>query len=259
MGEKNVNLKIIPPMKYLPVAALAVAIFLVLFFGVSAYKQFKEARYVGHGAQYQNAIAITGEGKVFAKPDIGQISLTVLSNAKTVTAAQQDNTDKMNKVTQAIKDLGVAEADLQTVSYNINPTYQYISGKSVIIGYEVSQTLQVKIRDLTKVGQILEKGATLGANQAGALSFTFDDPEKLNAEARQKAIVNAKQKAQDLAQSLGVKLGKVTSFSESVYGGPQPMYYGSTAYGIGGGGATPDVQTGQNEIDISVSLVYEIY
>ncbi len=257
--EKDINLKIIPPAKYLPWAAVAVAGFLVIFLAAATYTKILEGRYAGQSLQYKNTIFVSGEGKVFAKPDIGQVSLSVISDALTVASAQKDNTDKMNKITSAMKEAGIKEEDLKTANYNISPRYQYSAGKSTIIGYEVTQTLEVKIRDLEKVGDILGKAAAAGANQVGSLTFTFDDPEKLNSEARQKAIDNAKTKARDLAKSLGVSLGKVVSFSEDTDGTPAPMYSSAKeALGMGGG-AIPDIQTGQNEIDISVSISYEIY
>ena len=265
--EKNLNLKIIPPMDYLPKVAVAVAGILILFLAVLSISgitdiinKVKEGRYIGQGAQYKNTISVSGEGKVSAKPDIGQVNLSVVSNAKTVAIAQKDNTDKMNKVIKAMKDLGIKEEDLKTTNYNVSPSYQYLNGKSEIIGYQIDQTLEVKIRDLEKVGDILSQASAAGANQVGSLNFTFDDPEKLNTQARQKAIDNAKIKAQDLAKALGVSLGKVVSFSESSSGRSIPMYYASDALEKSGGGVSaPEVQTGQNEVNIGVSLSYEIY
>ncbi|KKT25142.1 MAG: hypothetical protein UW11_C0034G0010 [Parcubacteria group bacterium GW2011_GWA2_43_9b] len=256
--EKDINLRIIPPANYLPMAVAGVAAMLIIFLAAATYGKIIETRYAGQAAQFKNTISVSGEGKVVAKPDIGQVSLSVISDATTVAAAQKDNTDKMNKVIGAMKDFGIKEEDLKTTSYNVMPRYQYTLGRSDIIGYEISQTMDVKIRDLTKVGDILGKAATTGANQVGSLTFTFDDPEKLNAEARQKAIDNAKQKAKDLAENLGVALGKVVSFSESFAGQPIPMY-DSDALGKGGGGVVPQIQTGQNEIDINVNISYEIY
>ncbi|MDD2753416.1 MAG: SIMPL domain-containing protein [Candidatus Portnoybacteria bacterium] len=257
--EKNVNLRIIPPAKYLPGAVLAVAAFLIIFLAAAAYTKIIEGRYVGQSSQYKNTISVSGEGKVVAKPDISQVSLSVISDAATVAAAQKDNTDKMNKITQAMKDLGVKEEDLKTTSYSVMPRYQYISGRSDIIGYEVVQNLDVKIRDLTKVGDVLSKAATAGANQVGSLTFTFDNPEAQQNEARAKAIEQAKQKAGDLAKSLGVSLGKITSFNESSAGQPIPMYASDARGQGGGGGVVPQIQAGQNEIIIDVNLTYEIY
>lgn len=258
--EKNVNLKIVPPSRYLPWIAMAVAAALILFLIAATVGKIKESRYLGKNSQYKNTIAVSGDGRVLAKPDIGQVDLSVVSQAAAVAAAQKDNTDKMNKITGAMKELGVKEDDLQTVNYNIYPRYQYSNGRNQIIGYEVSQTLRVKIRNLDQAGKILENAATLGANQVGSLDFTFDNPEKLKEEARQKAIAGAKKKAEDLAGILKIRLGKITSFSENVSGEPGPVYYAEKEYGVGGGGvAAPDIQTGKNEILVNVTLVYEIY
>jgi len=237
---------------------LASVIF-ALWGAIDINNKIKEGRYIGKSAQYQNSINVSGEGRVLASPDIGQVDLTVLSEAVTVAAAQKTNTDKMNKATQGIKDLGIKDADLKTTNYNINPNYQYTGGKSVIIGYQVSQTLRVKIRDLTKVGDVLDRATALGVNQVGSLNFTFNDPENLKAQARADAIANAEQKARALARELGVTLGNVVSFSESDNGLPTPIYYSAKDVGMGGGGTAPDVQTGQNEINITVNLAYEIY
>lgn len=221
---------------------------------VSIKNKIKEGKDIG-----KNTISITGEGKVLAKPEIGQVDLSVMTEAKTVSPAVSENTSKMNKITQGMKELGIKEEDLKTIDYNIYPKYQYLAGKSEIIGYEVRQTLRVKVRDLDKTGQVLEKAASLGANLVGSLEFTFDEPEKLKDEAREKAILNAKKKAEDLASSLGVKLGKIVSFTESTEPEPSPSYYGALKEGMGGGGEEPQIQTGQNEIEARVTLTYEIY
>ena len=244
-------------------AGAALIIFLLVFavwgvFGI--INKFKEGRYIGQGSQYQNTIMVSGLGKTLAKPDIGQVNLTVLSPASTVAQAQKDNTDKMNSIIKAMKDLGIDENDLKTKNYSIYPRYNYSGGRSTIIGYEVSQTLEVRIRALEKASDILSKATEMGANQVSSLVFTFDDPEKLKDDARKEAVENAKIKAQGLARELGVSLGKVTSFSETSSGQPVvPLYEKALSSSDGIGGAAPDIQTGQNEIQVNVSVSYEIY
>lgn len=239
------------------IAALFIAVVIFMVFAIQ--NEIKKGRYIGQDVEHKNSITISGEGKILAKPDIGVINLGVISEASTVAAAQKDNTEKMNKITKAIKDLGIEEKDLKTTNYTIYPKYQYISGKSNIISYEVNQSLEVKLRegDLEKIGSVLSQAAELGANQVGSLNFTFDDPEKLKAEARTKAIKNAKEKAEVLSKDLGVKLVRIIDFSESA-DVPQPPYYAERALGIGGGGGTPEIETGQNEITATVTITYEI-
>lgn len=258
--EKFLKIKIIPPKEFLPyifviVAGILSLLLLVLTISeiTSIKNKVKEGREIG-----KNTISINGQGKGLAKPEIGQVDLSVVTEAKTVSPAVSENTSKMNKIIGAMKDLDIKEEDLKTISYNIYPRYQYKEGKSEIIGYEVSQTLRVKIRDLDKTSQILEKGADLGANLVGSLNFTFDEPEKLKDQARQKAILSAKRKAEDLTKVLGVRLGKIVGFTESTEPEPTPFYY-EALKGVGGGGEEPQIQTGQNEIEARVTLTYEIY
>lgn len=232
-------------------------IVVVVFMIFAAINELKKSRYIGQEVEQKNSITIYGEGKVEAKPDIGQISLSVLSQAKTATAAQKDNTEKMNQIIKAMKDLSIEEKYLKTTNYNIYPQYQYIKGKSIIIGYEVNQTLEVKIKELNKVSDILAKAAELGANQIGSLSFTFENPEGLKAEARQLAIKNAKEKADALAKDLEVKLVRIITFSESS-SEPLPPFYRAEGLGMGGGGEAPQIETGQNEIVANVTITYEI-
>ena len=257
MDEQNLNIKIIPPKEYLPYVFLGVGVVLIIFLAVLSVNGIKESRYIGRTEA--NTINIYAEGKVFGKPDIGQINLSVVTQAANVSAAVTENNDKMNKITQAMKDLGIAADDLKTASYNINPSYQYSAGKSTIIGYEVNQTLEVKIRDLNKTSQILEKAASLGANQVGSLSFTIDDTENLKAEARQQAIEKTKEKAKEMEKKLGIRLGKIIGFNEYSPSNDQAMYYGiGGAEGRGGGVSAPSIQTGQNEIVVNVDLIFEV-
>ncbi len=247
------------PFKHIVIGLFGILILVTVFFMIFAsLNTLKQSRYIGQDVEKKNSITISGQGKVEAKPDVGVVNLGVLSQAQTVAAAQKDNTDKINKIIKALKDLGIEEKDLKTANYNINPRYNYDNGKQTLIGYEVNQSLEVKIRNLDNVGAILSKAAELGANQVGSLNFTFDDPEGLKVEARKKAIDNAKEKASVLASQLGVKLVRIIDFSESSNGNEPPVYYSEKALGIGGGGATPDVQVGENEITANVTITYEI-
>lgn len=234
----------------------------ITFMIFAIQNEYRQGRYIGQDVERKNSISVSGEGKIQAKPDIGLINLGVISEAPNVATAQKDNTEKMNKITQAMKDLGVEEKDLKTTNYNIYPKYQYTtSGRSNIIGYEVNQTLEVKIREnlMSKIGDILSKAAELGANQIGSLSFTFDDPEALKTQARKKAIENAKEKAKVLTDDLGVKIVRIINFIETASQPPTLYDYAlKEGLGMGGGGTTPDIQTGENEIAAYITIEYEI-
>ena len=208
----------------------------------------------------ENTITVSATSDVFAKPDLALSTFSVLSEAKTVGEAMQDNAAKMNAVIAFVKSQGVDDKDIKTTNFSVSPRYEWRekTGERVSVGYEVSQSLQVKIRDLAKIGDIIQGATEAGANEVGNLQFTIDNEDALKEEARNKAIEEAKTKAKNLAEKLGISLVKIISFSES---GDYPMpYYVPTskeALGIGGG-ATPDIQPGENKISVTVSLIYQI-
>ncbi len=217
----------------------------------------------------ENTITVSDTGTIYAKPDLALATASVITEKKTVAEAMQENTRKMNAVIDAVKELGVEDKDLKTTSFNIYPRYEYKRveaeieiypyppGKRVLVGYEVSQSLQIKIRDMAKIGAIIEGTTNAGANEVSDLQFTIDKEDELKAQARAEAINKAKAKAEELAKQLGIRLVKISNFSES---GVVPYYYGlekAVSAGIGGG-ETPQIETGENKIEVTVSITYEI-
>jgi hypothetical protein len=220
--------------------------------------------------QSDNLMTVSGTSEVYAKPDLALATFSVVSEAKTVAQAMTDNTGKMNAVIAFVKGQGVEEKDLKTTNFNIYPRYEYRdsgtcsiyssycpSGERVLVGYEVNQSLQVKMRDLTKIGAIVQGATTAGANQMSDLQFTMDNEDALKDQARTQAIAEAKAKAKTLAKELRVRLVKVVSFSENGY---TPVYYPSAVKSeeLDRGGVVPDVQVGENKISSTVSITYKI-
>ncbi|MBL7142546.1 MAG: SIMPL domain-containing protein [Candidatus Pacebacteria bacterium] len=215
----------------------------------------------------ENTITVSETGTIYTKPDLALVSFSVVTEEKTVAKAMEENTKKMNDVISFIKEQGVEENDLKTTAFNISPRYEWYdrstyfpSGKRVLVGYDLRQTLEVKIRDLDKIGVIVEGGTSVGANEVSDLQFTVDEQDALKKQAREEAISKAKAKAEELAKQLGVKLVRISSFNEST---AIPYYVNlkESALGIGGGGvapATPQVETGENKIEVQVSITYEI-
>lgn len=207
-------------------------------------------------------ITVQGTGKVQAKPDIAQYSIGVNTGPQTTAAAAMKIlSDKFNGVLAAVKSQGVKADDIKTTNLSINPVYDWSNGKQTLKGFEASENIEIKIRDLSKVGDILAQSAIQGANQAGNLQFTIDEPEKLQTEAQKNAIADAQSTAKELAKSLGVKLGNVKTFSTS---GSMPVpypVYRNSAMDTGAGleaAKAPEVPTGTQEITASVSIVYEL-
>jgi uncharacterized protein len=205
-------------------------------------------------------ISVSGEGKVSAVPDIASLSFGVQTGRQTTAqAAMEKLSNDMNAVMDAIKAKGIEEKDIRTESLNLFPAYDWDEGTRVDKGFEASQSLRVKVRDLAKIGDVLTAATSAGANQAGGVNFTIDEPEDLQNEARDEAIANAKEKAEELADELGVKLGKLRGFNEGGYS-PAPMYERAMmmdSVGMGGGGGMP-VPSGEQEVRMNVTLTYEV-
>lgn len=208
------------------------------------------------GTNNNNLIYFSGEGKVYTKPDIAFVDFSVVTQGVRIKDVQEANTSKMNSIIAFLKKSGVEEKDIKTTNYNLYPQYTYENYKiPQIMGYQITQTVSIKIWDLTKVGDILEDATDWGVNQVNFLYFGVENDEQLKEQARELAIKDAKQKAEKSAEQIGIKLGKIIGFSEST-NDYIPMY--KEAYGMGGSSASPDIQTGENEITINVTLTYEI-
>jgi hypothetical protein len=233
--------------------------------------------------------SVTGQGKSVGVPDVAQFSFSITNEGgKDIAALQKDNTAKTNAAIAYVKSQGVDAKDIETQDYNIQPRYQTYDCRtsvvyakplvgapgvamaepaspcppSSIVGYTVSQTVQVKVRDFTKTGDILAGVTAKGANNVSGLNFTTDDPTKLQNEARAKAIQNAKEQAEMMAKAGGFRLGRLISVSEGY--NPQPYY--SKAYGLetmsaDSGGAPvppPAIEPGSQQTNAQVTLTYEI-
>lgn len=210
---------------------------------------------------YPQEISVSGQGKTYAKPDVAVLVLGVESRGSKVSDIVKDNTNKMNKIIKDVKDLGVDEKDIQTTQYSITPEYNWTerSGR-VFVGYILNQQITAKIRDFEKIGTILDKATADGANAVGDLQFTIDSPEKVQAEARAKAIDQAKEKAKVLAGQSGLKIVKLVNVSEGYQSTPQPLYKNAGGMGLVAESASPapDIQAGQMEVNVTITLTYRV-
>lgn len=211
--------------------------------------------------------SVDGTGEADATPDLATFSVTVITDGgKSVTEVQSANADKMDKVNAFLKDQGVDKKDLKTTQYNLSPRYSYapcVAGSCptpTIIGYNLSQTLEVKARDNSKIGDLLSGVVTNGANSVSEVRFVLDDDGAAKDTAREKAITDAKKKAQAVAKAAGFRLGKLVTLYENTNPNPMP-------YGLGGGmdtavsakaSPTPVVEPGTLSNKVQVTLTYEI-
>jgi len=214
------------------------------------------------------SVTIEGTGKVTAMPNIARISFTVSETAKEVKDAQEKVTTRVTDALAYLDQQGVDEKDIKTTSYSVYPKYEYPGcsygncGPAVLTGYEVSQSFEVKVRDTAKAGDVLQGLGSQNVQNISGPNFGIDDIEVIRAEAREKAVADARAKAKELGKNLHVHLGDVVGFYENTYA--YPMYDTkvmtmSAAEGMGGDmHMAPSLPTGENEYSVTVSVTYEI-
>ena len=227
-------------------------------FLVSAYALYNWAR----ALPPSHTITITAEGKATIKPDIATISFSVVSEGTNVSGLQNDNNEKINKAIVTVKNSGVAAKDIQTTGYNLSPKYRYDSktGKSSIEGYQLTQMVVVKVRDLENVSKILGALPGMGINQLNGPNFGVEDPDTYLNQARAEAFAKARGKAMELARLAGVRLGRVVTFSENQGGGGYPMPMYAKAEAMGGEAPTlPQIEPGSEEARVNVSVTFEVW
>ncbi len=248
------------PSKFTPAHAILLAVVIGGGFYVYGKHLDRQPTTVAPGT-----ITVTGEGKIAVAPDIAQLSFGVTTGVQTTAKAASDKiAADMNKVLAAVKALGIDDKDIKTQSFYLQPSYDYVDGRQRLRGYEATQSLEVKVRDLDKVGDVLTAATDNGANQANGVTFTVEEPDAKKDEARTEAIADAKAKAEALASQLGQTLGDVQSFNESGNGWyPPVMYMDKTteAYGVGGGArdqAAVPMPSGEQDITVNVTITYEL-
>lgn len=257
-------LKATRSVRYAATAALALLAVLLLAWTITAFTNLGISE-----NPYSNSITVTGEGEAVAIPNIAVFSFTLTEKGTTV-AGVQDGVARLSEATLAdVRALGIEDKDIKTLSYNVYPTYEYSSCNGYtsvpcpapkVTGYQVDNTIEVKVRDTAKVADVLEVLGKKGLWSISGPNFEVDDDEALRTEARDKAIEQAKEKAKMLAKQLGVRLVRVISFYENAAGYPMYDSYGAGADMMAENRAykAPTLEPGEEETTISVSITYEI-
>jgi len=214
---------------------------------------------------YARTVTISAEGKITAKPDIANMSFSVVSEMPTVKQVTADNNQKMNKVIDAVKALGIEAKDITTSQYNLYPQYSVYPYDSTgrtpkIVGYHLDQQITVKVRKLDIVDDALDAATKAGANEVGSLTFAIDDTGPVKKQAREKAFATARQKADEMAGLAGVGIGRVITFNEEA--APQPPFFANYAMeakvAAPGVAPAPTIEPGSLEMTVTVSVTYEI-
>lgn len=246
-------------MKKIWLLALGLALTLVLaVVGLAACTPSKTTVEAINLTSQQEGIWVTGQGKVTVVPDIATLQLGIEAQAATVAEAQAQASQAMDRVMTALTKNGVAKKDIQTQYFNITKITRWDdkNQREVIIGYRVTNIVTAKIRAIDKAGAIIDAVAEAGGNltRIDNISFSIDDPTAYYGQAREKAMADAKAKAEQMAKLGGVTLGKPTYISESSYfPSPVPVKLREGASAV----ETP-ISPGETDITISVQIVYAI-
>lgn len=253
-------------------AALGVLGILTLFLGIQTVAGIQTVWNSKYEKPIMNTITVVGKGEAVAIPDIATFSFTVTKEAESAPEAQKLVTDATNKIIEAVKKEGVEDKDIKTTNYNLYPKYDYPQvacfaypcppTKEVFRGYEVSQTLEVKVRNTEKVGAVVGAVTATGVTNVYGPSFAVDKTDDVIAEARNEAIKNAKAKAESIAEGLDVRLVRIVNFNENEemmgpygYGGDIRM---TAMEGKAEVASVPSVPKGESKYTRTVYITYEI-
>ncbi|GMX58451.1 MAG: hypothetical protein MCSN_1050 [Candidatus Microsyncoccus archaeolyticus] len=250
--------------KTIGVLLIIFVVVLIGYYSAATTEKMKQADYIGKD---NNVIAVSKKGTVYAVPDLVKVSFSIITEEKKVGEALKGNSEKSSAVIETLKSQGVGESDIKTTYFNVYPLYEwrkvdssdiYSTGTRVLVGYEARQTIEVKIRDTQKVSDIIEACVGAGANEVSDLNFVIENEDSFKTQARTKAIIDAKNEASQIAQTLGVKLGDIVSFTESTYV-PYDYYLKTASSSAAGlGSSESSIATGENKIEVTVNISFEI-
>lgn len=231
----------------------------IVWLGANIRKTLIETRFVGMAERQPATIMVSATGHGKAVPDLAMVSFSVSAMKPTAAEAQAEATAKTNAILPALKEIGIAEEDIQTTGVSTSEERDYVNDPTKIVGYRTYSSISVKVRDNAKVGAVLAKVAELGATNISGPQFILEDNEVALAQARTEALEKAKRQADQIAAAMGARLGGVVTYGEDAGGyGPYPMYARAEA-GMDAGGMKVDIAPGQEEVTVNVVLQYAIY
>ena len=206
-------------------------------------------------ADFPSAISVTGEASISVPPDLASVDAGVATDAKTAREASEANNVAMGKVMAALTTANIEPKDIQTSRLSLQPQYApNRSGPSPIVGYRASNRVTVRIRDVSKVANIIDTLVGAGANDIGNVNFEVSQASKLLDDAREKAVTDARRKAEIYAKAAGVTLGAPLSISEE--GAPQPMFRSKMAAPMAA--APTPIAQGEETLSVSVAVTWAI-
>ena len=252
-----------PMIKILMVIGIIFLLVLTIYTIFAIQNTSKQTKYIGSSTG-ENTINVSETGTVYAVPDVALVTFSTITEATTIDAALTNNQEKTNRILDFLKRQNVSQVDMKTVDFNIYPQYEwqtkgvdltvYPLGKRVIVGYEAVQSIEVTMRDNDQIGRNIQGSIEAGASQVSGLRFIISNEAELKKQAREQAITNAKAKADEIAKNLKVGIGEPVNFTES-YSSP---IYSSTEKATAGSGSNMQIVVGENKIEVTVNVSYEI-
>jgi uncharacterized protein len=211
-------------------------------------------------SDFPPAISLTGEASISVPPDRAEIDAGVTSDAKTAREASEANNTAMAKVLTALKATDIDAKDVQTSRLSLQPQYSAsVSGRpgpTSIIGYRASNRVSVRLKDVAKVAGVIDTLVAAGANDIGNINFMVSNASKLLDDAREKALADARRKAEIYAKAAGVTLGQPLSISEG--GAPSPVFHAKMAMPVAMAGTPTPIAQGEETLSVSVSVTWAI-
>lgn len=203
-------------------------------------------------------LVVSGKGKATVVPDIAKITLGIEESGSLLKETQNSVNKKSKNLSETLKKLGIGEKEIKTISYDIYPEYNYETSPQKITGYRISTSCEVTVKDFDKINDVITKATEAGANSIGNINFEVNEKTKNEAlqKAREEAVVKAKEKAESLAKAAKINLGKIINISEAESDFPRPIYTLEKA--ASPDSTKPEIQPGQAELSVTISLSYEI-
>lgn len=221
----------------------------------------------GTGTPPTPNITVVGTGKASATPDLARLQLTILRNAPEAADALAQSNEAADAVIRALREeFGIEGRDIQTAGFQIAPQYRYDNREDgtqappTVVGYEVRHSLAARVRDLARIGEILDRTVSLGVNEGGSVEFTVEDPAELADQARIEAVRNARRSAEAMAEASDLRLGRVLRIEDRDGEAPPmpvPMAEMRLAAPAGGGGSVP-LELGETTLSSDARVTFEL-
>lgn len=236
--------------------ALTSILLLIIMAGFSVMLFVNPPARAESGVTGLRQVTVVGHGEIKGKPDTAQVQIGVENEAATTKEALAQNSAQVAVIIEQLKKLGIAEKDMQTSNFSISAKYDK-DGRQVT-GYNVSNSVSVKIRQLDKAGALLDQVVQAGANRIYGINFSVDDPSALLNQARDKALADAKAKAGQLAQGAGAKLGQVLVLTENIGEAPVPRFAAGAMLKNADGVSEVPLQAGEQTFSLQIQATFEL-